>query len=118
MVLAAPGSCSNPVRMQAHYPDGSPYRNMRNAFATVFREGMHHPSWTGHPLLGGIRAMWRGVEATTVRGVVLSISQICSYDHVKQTLKMNGIMKEGVGLHLTASVFAGFVFLPTYVAGF
>ena len=97
------------VRMQAHYPDGSPYNNLRHAFATVFREGMHHPSWTGHPALGGFRALYRGVEATTVRGVVLSFTQICSYDQIKQSLKSRGLMQEGFGLHLTASIFAGCV---------
>lgn len=95
------------VRMQAHYPNGSPYRNTRHAFATVFREGMNSPAAKGFPLLGGFRALWRGVEATTVRGVVLTISQVCSYDQIKQVLKGHGIMQEGMPLHLTASLFAG-----------
>jgi hypothetical protein len=93
--------------MQAHYPNGSPYRNTRHAFATVFREGASSPAAKGYPVLGGLRALWRGVEATTVRGVVLSISQICSYDQVKQMLKSNRVMQEGMPLHLTASLFAG-----------
>jgi len=95
------------VRMQAHYPGGSPYRNTRHAFATVFREGANSSAAKGYPVFGGLRSLWRGVEATTVRGVVLSISQICSYDQVKQVLKKNEIMQEGMGLHLTASLFAG-----------
>lgn len=93
--------------MQSHYPDGSPYRNTRHAFASVFREGAHSPAAAGHPIFGGLRALWRGVEATTVRGIVLSTSQIGSYDQVKQMLKSKGIMEEGIGLHLTASLFAG-----------
>lgn len=93
------------VRMQAYYPNGSPYRNMRHAFATVYREGA--AASAGSPVLGGLRTLWRGVEATTVRGVVLSASQICSYDQVKQVLKGNGVMQEGVSLHLVASMFAG-----------
>lgn len=95
------------VRMQAHYPAGSPYSNMRHAFASVFREGAHSPAAQGRTLLGGFRALYRGVEATTIRGIVLSTSQICSYDQIKQILKQKGIMQEGVGLHLTASMFAG-----------
>lgn len=93
--------------MQAYYPNGSPYRNMRHAFATVYREGAAASS--GSPMLGGLRTLWRGVEATTVRGVILSASQICSYDQVKQVLKGNGVMQEGVSLHLVASMFAGYV---------
>lgn len=111
------------VRMQAYYPEGRPYRNTPHAFATVFREGVaRRPD---APVLGGLRALYRGVEATTIRGVVLTVSQVASYDHVKQTLKKKGIMKEGVGLHFTSSLFAGyaslhcaFVTLVSYVSRF
>ena len=61
------------------------------------------------PLAGGVRAMYRGVVPTTVRGIVLSATQICSYDQIKQSLKRRGVMQEGVPLHLTASMFAGCV---------
>ena len=80
--------------MQAHYPDGSPYKNMRHAFASIWREG-------------GVRALYRGVYPTTARGIVLSVSQICSYDQAKQVLKRRGLMREGVELHFAASMFAG-----------
>jgi hypothetical protein len=93
------------VRMQAHYPNGSPYKNTRHAFVSVFREGAS--AAPGIPVLGGLRALYGGVLPTTVRGVVLSASQICSYDQVKQTLKKKGIMQEGLSLHLTASLIAG-----------
>jgi len=95
------------VRMQAYYPSGSPYRNMRHAFAAIWQEGAHAAPSTSSPLAGGLRALYRGVDATTVRGIVLSVSQICSYDHVKHILKRKGIMEEGIALHLTASMFAG-----------
>lgn len=95
------------VRMQAHYPDGSPYRNTRHAFATVWREGATQSGTS--TISGGLRSLYRGVDATTVRGVVLSVSQICSYDQIKQTLKKKGVMEEGFSLHFTASMFAGFI---------
>ncbi|KIP08305.1 hypothetical protein PHLGIDRAFT_29642 [Phlebiopsis gigantea 11061_1 CR5-6] len=95
------------VRMQAYYPHGSPYHSTPHAFVSVFREGAHPPAARGMPLLGGLRALWRGAEATTFRGVILSISQIASYDQVKQMLKQRGLMKEGMPLHVTASLFAG-----------
>ena len=82
--------------MQAHYPAGSPYRSTRHAFASVWREG-------------GLRALYRGTDATTLRGVVLSVSQICAYDQLKQSLKRRGVMQEGLALHFTASMFAGFI---------
>lgn len=84
------------VRMQAHYPAGSPYRSTRHAFASVWREG-------------GLRALYRGTDATTIRGVVLSVSQICAYDQLKQSLKRRGVMQESLALHFTASMFAGFI---------
>lgn len=93
--------------MQAHYPEGRPYRNTPHAFATVFREGaVRRPD---APVLGGLRTLYRGVEATTTRGVILTVSQVASYDHVKQTLKSRGIMKEGPGVHFVSSLFAGWV---------
>lgn len=95
--------------MQAHYPTGIPYRSTPHAFVSVFQEGAHSAAARGFPLLGGLRTLWRGAEATTFRGVVLSISQIASYDQVKQMLKQRGVMKEGIGLHITASLFAGYV---------
>ncbi|KAI0328385.1 mitochondrial carrier [Cubamyces sp. BRFM 1775] len=96
------------VRMQAYYPDGSPYRNMRHAFASIYREGAALAASKGvSSLAGGVGALYRGVEATTIRGIVLSATQICSYDQIKQSLKKRGIMQEGVPLHLVASTFAG-----------
>ncbi|KAH9014170.1 mitochondrial carrier domain-containing protein [Lactarius deliciosus] len=85
------------VRMQAHYPTGgSPYRSTRHAFASIWREG-------------SLRALYRGTDATTLRGVVLSVSQICAYDQLKQSLKRRGVMQEGLALHFTASMLAGFI---------
>ncbi|KAI0373511.1 mitochondrial carrier [Pilatotrama ljubarskyi] len=96
------------VRMQAYYPEGNPYRNMRHAFASIFREGASFAVAKGaNPVSGGIGALYRGVEATTIRGIVLSATQICSYDQIKQSLKQRGMMQEGVPLHLVASTFAG-----------
>ncbi len=93
--------------MQAYYPQGRPLRNTRHAFASVFREGSAGKVGTFDSITGGLRSLYRGVEATTLRGIVLSTSQICSYDHIKQMLKRGEVMQEGLGLHLTASLFAG-----------
>lgn len=96
--------------MQAYYPDGSPYRSMRHAFASIWQDGAQNAVAAGaSPVSGGLRALYRGVEATTIRGIVLSATQICSYDQIKQSLKKRGIMQEGVPLHFVASTFAGYV---------
>lgn len=92
--------------MQAYYPQGSPYRNTRHAFQTVWHEGARGETSS---IVRSVRTLYRGADATTVRGVVLSVSQICSYDQIKQTLKRRGVMKEGLPLHFTASMFAGFI---------
>ncbi|KAH8976995.1 mitochondrial carrier domain-containing protein [Lactarius hatsudake] len=47
-----------------------------------------------------LRALYRGTDATTLRGVVLSVSQ---------SLKRRGVMQEGLALHFTASMLAGFI---------
>ncbi|KDQ52900.1 hypothetical protein JAAARDRAFT_39847 [Jaapia argillacea MUCL 33604] len=94
------------VRMQAHYPAGKPYRHTLDCLISVWREGAHKQG-VSSPFAGGIRSLYRGVEATTIRGIVLSVSQICSYDHVKHLIKKRGLMEEGLKLHLTASLFAG-----------
>ena len=92
--------------MQAYYPQGRPYRNTPHAFAAIWREGVQ-AAGSSSSIKGGLSALYRGVDATTVRGIILSSSQICSYDQVKQVLKRRGVMEEGLGLHLTASLFAG-----------
>ena len=95
--------------MQAHYPNGRPYRNTAQAFAAVYKEGAHATptSRALESIKGGVRSLYRGVEATTFRGIILSTSQICAYDHVKQMIKRRGYMEEGISLHLTSSLFAG-----------
>ncbi|KAH9024909.1 hypothetical protein EDB84DRAFT_1564254 [Lactarius hengduanensis] len=81
---------SDKVRMQAHYPAGSPYRSTQ-------------------------RALYRWTDATTLRGVVLSVSQICAYDQLKQSPKRRGVMQECLALHFTASMLAGFICSTTFV---
>ncbi|SOV08578.1 related to mitochondrial uncoupling protein 3 [Ustilago sp. UG-2017a] len=91
------------VRMQAVRPTGQrPYRNTLIAFSHVYHEG-------GGGLIPGIRSLYRGVGPTVIRAAVLTSSQIASYDQVKNMLKSNRIMQEGLPLHFSASMVAGFV---------
>lgn len=108
--IDGPSSLVCSVRMQTYYPGGSPYSSTRHAFATIWKEGAN--KITGGSKLevvrGGLKSMYRGVSATTMRGIVLSTSQICSYDQIKQMIKTKKLMNEGFGLHLTSSLFAGY----------
>jgi hypothetical protein len=102
--------------MQTYHPEGSPYLSTRHAFSTVWREGAHQAS-NGSRLVtlrGGLASLYRGTSATTIRGLVLSTTQICSYDQFKQSMKSRGLMREGFGLHLTSSMFAGLVVLSIF----
>ena len=103
--------------MQAYYPNGRPYRSTAQAFAAVYKEGAHkaQTSRVVESIKGGAKSLYRGVDATTFRGIILSTSQICAYDHVKQIIKRRGLMEEGIGLHLTSSLFAGCVANSTVV---
>jgi len=99
------------VRMQTFHPGGSPYLSTRHAFATVWGEGAHQPSTMSkfEAFRGGLQSLYRGTTATTIRGIVLSTSQICSYDQIKQTFKRNRLMDEGFNLHFTCSMVAGLI---------
>ena len=100
--------------MQAYYPNGNPYRNLRHAFATIYGDGARGAIAAGTSSgAGGRRSLYRGVGPTTIRGIVLSGTQICSYDQIKQTLKKRGVMQEGVPLHFVASTFTGFFYSVT-----
>ncbi|TDL19879.1 mitochondrial carrier [Rickenella mellea] len=90
------------VRMQAHYPDGSPYRSARHALMSVYREG-------GGNFKGGLVSMYRGVDATIARGLAFSVSQVVSYDQIKYSIKSRELMQEGTGLHIVASSIAGLI---------
>jgi hypothetical protein len=96
------------TRMQRPHPAGGrPYRHTLAAFIAVYREGAS--ASPAHALRGGLQSLWRGVDATTYRGLVLSTSQICAYDQAKQSIKRHGLLPEGIGLHVVASSIAGFI---------
>ncbi|KAH9000353.1 mitochondrial carrier domain-containing protein [Lactarius akahatsu] len=80
-------------------PAGSPYRSTRHAFASIWREG-------------GLRALYRGTDATTLRGIVLSVSQICAYDQLKQSLKRRASMLARFICSTTSNPVGSFADLP------
>lgn len=57
----------------------------------------------------GITSLWRGSSLTVNRAMIVTASQLASYDQVKETILERGLMKDGLGTHVTASFAAGFV---------
>ncbi|XP_042496680.1 mitochondrial uncoupling protein 5-like [Macadamia integrifolia] len=57
----------------------------------------------------GITSLWRGSSLTVNRAMIVTASQLATYDQVKEMILGNGIMKDGLGTHVTASFVAGFV---------
>ncbi|CAO1618340.1 unnamed protein product [Sympodiomycopsis kandeliae] len=85
------------IRMQAARPNGvPPYKTSFHGFVQVYQQS-------------GIRGLWRGVAPNTIRAAVLTSSQIATYDQVKGWFKSTIGIKEGLGLHFSASMVAGFV---------
>ncbi|KAA8546740.1 hypothetical protein F0562_003169 [Nyssa sinensis] len=57
----------------------------------------------------GITSLWRGSSLTVNRAMLVTASQLASYDQIKETILDKGLMKDGLGTHVTASFAAGFV---------
>ncbi|KAF5957859.1 mitochondrial uncoupling protein 5-like [Camellia sinensis] len=57
----------------------------------------------------GITSLWRGSSLTVNRAMLVTASQLASYDQIKETILEKGVMKDGIWTHVTASFAAGFV---------
>ncbi|XVF17336.1 hypothetical protein REPUB_Repub10bG0111900 [Reevesia pubescens] len=57
----------------------------------------------------GVTSLWRGSSLTVNRAMLVTASQLASYDQIKEMILENGLMKDGLGTHVTASFSAGFV---------
>lgn len=86
------------VRMQAYTNapgEANRYRNCVDGFYQVYK----HEGFTG---------LYKGIGPTTNRAVILTATQLGSYDHIKHFLLKNGF-EEGLLLHFLASTMAGLV---------
>ncbi|XP_052781457.1 mitochondrial substrate carrier family protein ucpB-like [Mya arenaria] len=87
------------IRMQAQGKLGPGqevrYPSTYGAFREVVREG-------------GVRALYVGVGPTVKRAAILTATQIPAYDHAKHLILNAQLMSEGIPLHVTASMIAGF----------
>ncbi|KAL6277296.1 hypothetical protein ACE6H2_020897 [Prunus campanulata] len=88
------------VRMQA---DGrlpvAERRNYKSVVDAIARMGKQE----------GVTSLWRGSSLTINRAMLVTASQLASYDQIKETILGNGLMRDGLGTHVTASFAAGFV---------
>ncbi|KAI3462117.1 hypothetical protein Pfo_018780 [Paulownia fortunei] len=57
----------------------------------------------------GIASLWRGSSLTVNRAMLVTASQLASYDQFKEMILEKDLMKDGLGTHVTASFAAGFV---------
>ena len=57
----------------------------------------------------GVTSLWRGSSLTVNRAMLVTASQLASYDQIKETILAKGVMRDGLGTHVTASFAAGFV---------
>ncbi|KAK4430528.1 Mitochondrial uncoupling protein 5 [Sesamum alatum] len=57
----------------------------------------------------GVTSLWRGSSLTVNRAMLVTASQLASYDQFKEMIIDKGLMKDGLGTHVTASFAAGFV---------
>ncbi|KAJ1962264.1 hypothetical protein GGI12_002751 [Dipsacomyces acuminosporus] len=102
---AVGGICGTPadivlVRLQN---DGSlpveKRRNYKNAFDGLFRIARED----------GLHGLFKGAAPNVSRAVLMTASQLCSYDAFKELLLSTPYFSEGLPLHFSASFLAGFV---------
>ncbi|EYU30948.1 hypothetical protein ABFS82_08G221400 [Erythranthe guttata] len=57
----------------------------------------------------GIGSLWRGSSLTVNRAMLVTASQLASYDQFKELILEKRLMNDGLGTHVTASFAAGLV---------
>jgi solute carrier family 25 (mitochondrial oxoglutarate transporter), member 11 len=57
----------------------------------------------------GVASLWRGSSLTVNRAMIVTASQLASYDQIKEAILGHEVMSDGLGTHVTASFAAGFV---------
>lgn len=57
----------------------------------------------------GVGSLWRGSALTVNRAMIVTASQLATYDQAKEAILARGVMGDGLGTHVTASFAAGVV---------
>ncbi|KAG5031193.1 Mitochondrial uncoupling protein 4 [Glycine max] len=87
------------LRRPPHRPVGEPRRNYNGVFDAIRR-------MSNQEVVG---SLWRGSVLTVNRAMIVTASQLASYDQFKETILGRGLMEDGLGTHVAASFAAGFV---------
>lgn len=99
--IAALASCPIEVCLVRMQADGklppNKRRNYRNILDALIRIGKEE----------GVKTYWTGVETTVIRAMVVSVTQVATYDQAKEALQDKF---KGSALHLAAGVIAAAVF--------
>lgn len=101
------------IRLQAEAGRVDPHSGN---YSTGLRKG-HQPTYSSTMNAfyriwadeGVVNGLYRGASATALRAAFITGGQLASYDHTKYYLKREGILQEGVVLHIVGSVVAGLV---------
>ncbi|KAI9111824.1 hypothetical protein K1719_017514 [Acacia pycnantha] len=56
----------------------------------------------------GLTSLWRGSSLTVIRAMLVTASQLATYDQIKEEILKRRWMRDGLGTHVTASFVAGF----------
>ncbi|KAF2901180.1 hypothetical protein ILUMI_05006 [Ignelater luminosus] len=56
----------------------------------------------------GMRGLWKGTFPNVSRNAIVNVSEIVCYDIIKDTLLYYHLLSDGIPLHLSAAVIAGF----------
>ncbi|XVE60579.1 hypothetical protein DITRI_Ditri05aG0139900 [Diplodiscus trichospermus] len=88
------------VRMQA---DGRLPQAQRRNYKSVF------DAITQISKQEGVVSLWRGSSLTVNRAMIVTASQLATYDQIKEAILENGVMEDGMGTHVAASFAAGVV---------
>jgi len=83
------------VRMQGS-AEGTRYSSTSAAFVEIARTQ-------------GLRGLFRGTAPNVTRAVILTASQLASYDEAKRAIERSGAVREGMAVHFLASTAAGLV---------
>ncbi|XVF39622.1 hypothetical protein PTKIN_Ptkin01aG0048500 [Pterospermum kingtungense] len=88
------------VRMQAdgRLPQGQ-RRNYKSVFDAIARISKQE----------GVASLWRGSSLTVNRAMIVTASQLATYDQIKEAILQKGVMEDGMGTHVAASFAAGVV---------
>ncbi|KAK9109100.1 hypothetical protein Sjap_017160 [Stephania japonica] len=57
----------------------------------------------------GVTSLWRGSALTVNRAMIVTASQLATYDQIKESILSNGWLGDGLGTHVGASFAAGLV---------